>query len=242
MSLTLIDRAAINRANASKSTGPKSEAGKQRSAMNAYRHGLTGQILLQTPEEMRAYNDFVRSFHDSHRPQGPDETQLVQTMADSSWQLNSCRAWQNLILRHQAYQGPAPLTSNHEQVADALAIAAVVARCGKDLNNFSLYESRQFRMYERAQDRLFLLQEMRRRREQEELEQAARLLHLHETEESEKQEAANGNPNKPIYIPKPYDPTDDGFVFSTAAIKRHLHRKLRLEEYHHIPKPHYAAA
>ena len=41
------DRRAINRANARKSTGPKSSAGKRRSAMNALRHGLTGQVIVQ---------------------------------------------------------------------------------------------------------------------------------------------------------------------------------------------------
>src|SRR5438067_2042428 len=35
---------AANRANAQKSTGPKSRAGKRRASQNAYRHGLSGFI------------------------------------------------------------------------------------------------------------------------------------------------------------------------------------------------------
>ena len=34
------DRAVINRANAQKSTGPRTAAGKQRSSLNALRHGI----------------------------------------------------------------------------------------------------------------------------------------------------------------------------------------------------------
>ena len=34
-----LDRAATNRGNAQKSTGPRTEAGKQRSKLNALRHG-----------------------------------------------------------------------------------------------------------------------------------------------------------------------------------------------------------
>jgi hypothetical protein len=36
---------AANRANAKRSTGPKTAAGKQKSSRNAYRHGLSGLVL-----------------------------------------------------------------------------------------------------------------------------------------------------------------------------------------------------
>lgn len=36
---------AANRANAKRSTGPKTAAGKRRSSRNAYRHGLSGPVL-----------------------------------------------------------------------------------------------------------------------------------------------------------------------------------------------------
>jgi len=36
---------AANRANAKRSTGPKTAAGKQKSSCNAYRHGLSGTVI-----------------------------------------------------------------------------------------------------------------------------------------------------------------------------------------------------
>jgi len=36
---------AANRANAKRSTGPKTAAGKLKSSRNAYRHGLSGPLL-----------------------------------------------------------------------------------------------------------------------------------------------------------------------------------------------------
>jgi hypothetical protein len=39
------NRTEINRANSQHSTGPKTQAGKQRSSLNALRHGLTGQLV-----------------------------------------------------------------------------------------------------------------------------------------------------------------------------------------------------
>jgi hypothetical protein len=43
-----------NRANAQLSTGPRTPAGKQRSSLNALRHGLTGQIVVMPTEDLEA--------------------------------------------------------------------------------------------------------------------------------------------------------------------------------------------
>jgi hypothetical protein len=49
------NRTEINRANSQHSTGPKTEAGNQRSSLNALRHGLTGQIVVMPTEDLQAY-------------------------------------------------------------------------------------------------------------------------------------------------------------------------------------------
>src|SRR4051812_29997545 len=46
-------RLAANRANAARSTGPRSEEGRRASRQNALKHGLTAEVL-RTPEEERA--------------------------------------------------------------------------------------------------------------------------------------------------------------------------------------------
>jgi hypothetical protein len=43
-----IKRAAINRANSQHSTGPRTPAGKQRSSLNALRHGSKTELLMRT--------------------------------------------------------------------------------------------------------------------------------------------------------------------------------------------------
>jgi hypothetical protein len=52
-------RTARNRANAAHSTGPKTEAGKQRSCLNAMRHGLTGHTIVLPVEDLVAYQGFT---------------------------------------------------------------------------------------------------------------------------------------------------------------------------------------
>jgi hypothetical protein len=58
----------INQANALKSTGPKTPEGKQRSGMNAFKHGLTGQSLMLQPNEMEAYNRLTASMLSDLKP------------------------------------------------------------------------------------------------------------------------------------------------------------------------------
>jgi len=72
-----VNRAAINKANAQHSTGPRTAAGKQRSSLNAWRHGLTGQTVVLPTEDHSAYERHSQSFLDEYHPQGATETQLA---------------------------------------------------------------------------------------------------------------------------------------------------------------------
>src|SRR5580765_6983139 len=85
-------RAAVNKATAQTSTGPRTAAGKQRSKLNALRHGLTGHTIVLPTEDQAAYHRHSQSFLDEYRPQGATESQLVQSVTDISWQLNRAAA------------------------------------------------------------------------------------------------------------------------------------------------------
>ncbi|HLG95102.1 MAG TPA: hypothetical protein VKX49_02190 [Bryobacteraceae bacterium] len=82
------DRAALNRANAQFSTGPRTEDGKQRASQNATKHGLTSRSPVLRSEDRAAYEQHCQQFRDEYQPQTPTEIQLVQELADTSWRLN----------------------------------------------------------------------------------------------------------------------------------------------------------
>ena len=88
--------------NARKSTGPTTEAGKKRSALNAIRHGLTGQVVILPEEEMEAFNRFVAPLVTSLKmPDAPDdahEDQLAQMYAKELWRINRCAAMEDAML------------------------------------------------------------------------------------------------------------------------------------------------
>ena len=81
-------RAAINRANSAHSTGPRTEPGKQRSSLNALRHGLTARTAVLPTEDPEAYQRHIQQFLDEYAPATPTETQLVHEIANTAWRLN----------------------------------------------------------------------------------------------------------------------------------------------------------
>ena len=91
-------RIEINRANSLHSTGPKTEAGKRRSSMNAMKHGFTGQLVVMPDEDLELDQHHLKSFEDEYHPQGATEENLVQALADVSWDDTFARAREQLKL------------------------------------------------------------------------------------------------------------------------------------------------
>ena len=97
MSITNELRTAINRANAQKSTGPKTPAGKQRSSMNACKHNLTGHSLILQPDEMEAYNRLTSALLSELKPMTELERQTAQKIIDTHFRLNRIAGVENNI-------------------------------------------------------------------------------------------------------------------------------------------------
>ncbi len=92
------DRADVNRANAEHSTGPRTPEGKQRSAMNAVRHGLSAKTPVLPGEDPQAYQEFCRKMIEDIHPKGTLEEQLAQSLAGIQWRLNTCPALTQQLL------------------------------------------------------------------------------------------------------------------------------------------------
>src|SRR6516162_10827889 len=75
-SMTSYRQIEANRRNALKSTGPKTEAGKQASRRNAVRHGLTETVIgvLEDAEDYRAFEAAITADYDA---QSAVERELV---------------------------------------------------------------------------------------------------------------------------------------------------------------------
>ena len=92
-----------NRANAKKSTGPKTVAGKLRSRQNAWKHGLSAEVIVALGENPEAFDELRSELMLQHSPQGSLECELVDRIAGLLWRLRRATVFEAAILDyHQA--------------------------------------------------------------------------------------------------------------------------------------------
>jgi hypothetical protein len=71
--------------------------GKKRASLNAFRHGLTGQIVIHTPEDEQAFKTHCDGIREALAPVGALEIDLAQAIAEDRWRLNRARALENSV-------------------------------------------------------------------------------------------------------------------------------------------------
>ena len=81
-----------NRLNAARSSGPRTEAGKQKTKFNATRHGLTSRQVVLFSEDKEDYEELRRQFYEDHKPVGKTEEALVDEIAQCWWRLQRVHA------------------------------------------------------------------------------------------------------------------------------------------------------
>ena len=180
-------RLAANRENAKKSTGPTSEAGKSVSCMNAVKCGLTGTNRVFSNEaEANRYTAHIRDYELLHKPVGPEESALVQSIADLRWRLNRIPALEQAILALASAQVVHELPGYACDEAQSNLLLDARRKNEKELRNLALQEQRLSRRREREAAELKELQAIRKANEEEALREGAKqaVLSQHYGEDS----------------------------------------------------------
>ena len=101
-----------NRRNAENSTGPRSEAGKQRSARNAVRHGLTAETVIEPLEDAEDYAAFEEAIAASFEPETAVERELILRLASLLWRLRRATSIETALLQMKIEhdRGPQPVS------------------------------------------------------------------------------------------------------------------------------------
>lgn len=185
---------------ASSKPGPRTEEGKQRSSLNALRHGLTGRTALLPTEDAALYQAFLIEYLADLNPQTAVERHLAQTIADHQWRLNRLCAIEDGLL----IIGAPPAELQPETGVPAADHILNNARAFRDharaFATLSIYEQRIHRSMEKCRREFKQLQTENRTRHEQEMEDAIRLQRYDEMERLD------------------FDPAADGFVFATDEI------------------------
>src|ERR1035438_2215538 len=88
----------INQQNALRSTGPRTPSGKQRSSLNAFKHGLSGNNFAIQQHEFKAYEDLTERMLRDLKPVTEPEKQIAQKIIDLNFRINRITAIENNML------------------------------------------------------------------------------------------------------------------------------------------------
>ena len=206
---------AANRANAQHSTGPNTPGGKKRSSQNALRHGITAQTTVMTDEDRIKHDEFCSNMMADLAPVGGMETFLASSVAEEAWRLNHARAQCGNIVAIGHFDGTGDIydapehQAVHPEVHTAITAARTTRDHAKTLELISLYETRIRRSFEKYLEKLEKLQAERKAKHEQDLEEARKFFQMAEIKDI------------------PWNPTADGFVFSTDEVARYTDRYYR---------------
>ena len=200
--------------------------GAQRTRLNAYKHGLTGQIHILTPEEQTLFDAHCKGICESLAPVGALEVDLAQAIAEGRWRLKRALAIETSIYAtdQMGLYGPQviPVAEDPAQLLwEDTFIKARTWLTQKD--NFlllALYEQRINRTVERNMAELRTLRAERKAACEKALEEAV-LLTQHAESKGEKYDVAADFPRELL---------GTNSVFSVAAISLLITRNLRLNQ------------
>jgi hypothetical protein len=100
--MTSIKQFEANRRKSLKSTGPKTEAGKQASRCNAVRHGLTAETVIGALEDAEDYKAFELAITADYDAQSAVERELVLRLASLLWRLRRATTIETGLFEIQA--------------------------------------------------------------------------------------------------------------------------------------------
>jgi hypothetical protein len=191
-----------NQHNAKHSTGPKTEEGKQRSALNSSRHGLTGQTIILTEQEKPAYDALAEGIIADLSPKGILEENLVHSIMNNRWRVAQIACMESALYALGQRAHFHEFSTETPETAAALCRLKTFEEKRKELDRLRRYENSLNRQANTDLAQLQNLQSIRKAKEAQQQKDAI-ALHTHFTTQG-----------------KPWNPADFGFVLSIQQIEQ----------------------
>jgi hypothetical protein len=161
---------AANQANAKLSTGPKTDEGKSKTRLNAWKHGLTAEAITIAAEDPAEFEALRTQLWEEFQPAPGIECVLLDRLATRAWRLRRIPVFEAALLtigREEVAEGRreygwhSDLVQHEERWSVDTGLALMR---GKDnrLLLLSRYEATQMNAFQRDLQQLLFLQDRRR--------------------------------------------------------------------------------
>ena len=122
---------AANRANARRSTGPKTPKGKAAVRLNAIRHGLFTRDAVLPGEDSDAFEELWNEVWAELSPVGPIEKLLVERAINAMWRLRRSTRAETALIHWRVYSLKAmrlkeQIKSHEDSVFDQLPVGTII--------------------------------------------------------------------------------------------------------------------
>ena len=152
---------AANRANALKSTGPRTASGKLASSKNALIHGLLSREMLVGGEDPADYDALLDSLVADFAPHGANEQMLVEKLAIALWKMKRLHGAEAATVKHNQRNTRAQYASKSEEEKVGLITEQAIQALPANSLSFIRYQAQLEGQYYRAMTMLQLVQERR---------------------------------------------------------------------------------
>jgi hypothetical protein len=193
-----------NRANAKKSTGPTSAAGRAKSRLNAIRDNITGQITTLSEEDRPVFEKLKAEHIADLAPKTVSELKLAHAIAWDTWRLDRLRATEMNIYALAAEQaeedaeGADTEDAGHD-LQTAISHADTFRAEASRFELMSLYEQRMTRNLHRNRSALRELQADRQRKYERDKREEVLLARLEDLKDLPYKAPAATSPNGSVF-------------------------------------------
>jgi hypothetical protein len=169
---------ASNQANATHSTGPVTEAGKNTVRTNALTHGLTSRLLILPGEDQADFDSLRATTLTHYQPAAGRESDLTEQLVQADWRLRRARRTEDALLNKLMTE--LMKTDPDLSVEDACASVFTTAPHSVQWRLFMRYLTAAERTYVRLQRELEKIQKIRKAEEAaaENIERMVRAVQL----------------------------------------------------------------
>jgi hypothetical protein len=146
-------RAESSRINGAKSTGPRTDEGKRRSAYNRTTHGMRSSRVVLPNESREIYNELHALFFDLFAPRDIFENECVSNMVNARWFIRRLEAATTANIEIAMADSRSAIAGNYQNVTAAHEHAFAFRKMAQMKGHSDIlgrYEDRQHRVFDRS--------------------------------------------------------------------------------------------